>query len=365
MKEEIIYSIALRASPLVGDINFMKLVEAAGSAKEAWELSKKLLKDIPGIGTKISKGIGDEKFLKFAEKELNFCEKNGIEIKLRHRNQFPQLLSECDDAPAILYQKGRWDENLRSVSIVGTRNLTAYGKKFIEEFIHCLKDSKVVITSGLALGTDGYAHQEALKNNIATVGVLAHGLHTIYPATHHKLSKEIIEQGGALLSEFNSSEKPDREHFLQRNRIIAGLSTHTVVVETALGGGSISTVSHANNYNREVFALPGKFHDKCSQGCNRLIAQNKARIIDSVTELVDEILQTKTEKVGQLFSPREIQLDEKLQPIYNCIAENSPISLDDLSLQLKTPSFKILPMLLDLELMGYIKALSGRQYEVI
>ena len=361
--EEILYSIALRACPLVGDVNFMKLVSVTGSAKETWRLSKSVLQEISGIGTQISKGIGDDTFLKFAEKELLFCEKNNIKVRLRHQNQLPMLLSECPDAPAVLYQKGDFNENLKLISIVGTRKMTAYGKKFIEELCEVLRDKNVLIVSGLALGTDGYAHQQALNHNIPTVGVLAHGLHMIYPAVHEKMSKDILENGGALLSEFNSSAKPDREHFLQRNRIVAGISQFTIVVETAFGGGSMSTVSYANQYNREVLALPGRFGDKYSQGCNMIIAQNKAKILASFQDVLDELGDNyPSVKQPQLFEPKEIEVEERLKPAYQLIAENSPISLDDLSLKLEMPPFKLLPILLDLELLGYIKALSGKQY---
>lgn len=361
--EEHLYAIALRASPLVGDVNFMKLIEATGSAKETWHLSQKLLKQIPGIGDKISKSIGDEDLLRFAEKELNFCQKNNIQIKLRHRNELPKLLSECEDAPAILYQKGNFDESLMPVSIVGTRNMTAYGKAFIEEFLEVLKGKNVLIVSGLALGTDGCAHQEALKNGLSTIGVLAHGLHTVYPSQHKKLAHEMLETGGALLSEFNSSDKPDREHFLQRNRIVAGFSPITIVVETAFGGGSMSTVSYANDYNREVYALPGRINDKYSQGCNLIISQNKAKIINNFNDILDELgIGQPKMKVGNLFESKVVKLNKELQPVYDCIAKNGQISLDDLSEKLDIAPYKLLPILLDLELKSHIKALSGKQY---
>jgi len=365
-QDEHLYSIALRASPLVGDINFMKLIETTGSAKETWFLSKKILKEIDGIGTKISKSIGDETLLNFAEKEIDFCIKNNIQIKLRHQNELPKLLAECDDAPAILYQKGSYDESLTPISIVGTRNITNYGKTFVEEFVEILKDKKVLIVSGLALGTDGCAHAEALKNHLSTVGVLAHGLHLIYPSQHKKMAQEILEKDGALITEFNSTDKPDREHFLQRNRIVAGFSPVTIVVETAFGGGSMNTVSYANAYNREVYALPGKINDKYSQGCNYIISQNKAKILSKFSDILDEIGLNETQiKTGNLFATKEIKLNKEIQPIYDCIAKNKQISLDDLSEKLEIPPFKLLPILLDLELKSYIKALSGKQYSVI
>lgn len=363
LQEEIFYSIALRATPNIGDINFMKLVEACGSAKEAWLLSKKLLKEIPGFGSKIIKEIGKDDFLRFAEKELIFCEKNNIKIKLKHQNQLPYLLPQCEDAPAILYQKGDFADNLTPISIIGTRNMTNYGKAFLEEFMTVLKDKNVLIISGLALGTDGCAHAEALKNNIPTIGVLAHGLHLIYPSQHRKLAQEMIEKNGAILSEFNSNDKPDREHFLQRNRIVAGLSGVTVVVETAYGGGSMSTVSYANSYNREVYALPGKITDKYSQGCNLIISQNKAKIINKLQDILDDLgIPKQKNNIPSLFEAKSIELNKEVEPIYNCIAKNKQISLDDLSEKLEIPPFKLLPILLDLELKSYIKALSGKQY---
>lgn len=362
-KEEIIYSIALRRCPLIGDVNFMKLVSEVGSAKEVWQISKSLIKEIDGIGSQIVKEIGDENHLKFAEEEWDFCEKNGVKIRLRHLGELPSLLSECSDAPAILYQKGNFDESRKLVSVVGTRKMTAYGKWFIEELTEKLAKKNITIVSGLALGTDGMAHQEALRNKISTIGVLAHGLHMLYPSAHQKMAKEMLENDGALLTEFTSRHKPDREHFLQRNRVVAGLSEVTIVVESAFGGGSISTATYANQYNREVFALSGKMTDKYSQGCNLLISQNKARIISSYQDILDELGDNQL-KQPTLFAPKEVDLNEEMKPIYQIIEQYSPISLDDISEKLDIPPFKLLPMLLDLELVGYIKALSGRQYTI-
>ena len=364
--EEILYSIALRACPHIGDMKFMKLVSEIGSAKEVWQLSKKDIQGVFGIGSHISKGIGGEEYLRFAEEELDFCEKNDIRIRLKHQGQLPVLLSECEDAPSILYQKGDFDENRKFVSIVGTRKMTTYGRRFVEELVDFLKDKNVSVVSGLALGTDGCAHQEALTNKIPTIAVLAHGLHTLYPSAHQKMAKEILNNQGALLTEFTSRHKPDREHFLQRNRIVAGFSLFTIVVESAFGGGSMSTVSFANQYNREVLALPGRFDDKYSQGCNMVIAQNKAKILASFQDVLDELGDNYPQvKQAQLFDPKEIELEENLKPIYQFIAENSPVSLDDISLKMDIPPFRLLPILLDLELLGYIRALSGRQYAVV
>jgi DNA processing protein len=361
--EEILYSIALRHCPLIGDITFRKLVTEVGSAKNVWELSKAGLKDIYGIGKKISAEIGNPEHLLFAEKELKFCEKHHIKINIRHLGDTPKLLNECEDAPAILYQKGELDSSRNALSAVGTRNVTSYGKEFIADFLPVLKTKNVLTVSGLALGVDTFVHEVSLQNGIPTVAVLAHGFHTLYPSKNKKLSEKILELGGALLTEFNSSQKPDRENFIQRNRIIAGMSSSTIVVETGFGGGSISTATFANNYNRDVFALPGKITDKYSQGCNQLIFQNKATAISDISSLVEQLGYEK-EKISELFPRSEIkiQLPENQLLILNNLDKSKPLSLDEIAEKIKIPTYKILPELLQLEIYGFIKALSGRQY---
>lgn len=363
--EETLYSVALRHCPLIGDMVFRKLVGEIGSAKEVWELSKSGLKNINGIGRKISLEIGNSEHLEFAEKELKFCEQNNIQINLRHLGGLPQLLNECEDAPAILYQKGYYNAALKPVSMVGTRNITSYGKSFVEDFLDEVKNRNMMTISGLALGVDTEVHEVSQQKNIPTVAVLAHGFHTLYPSKNRKLSERILDQNGVLFTEFNSSQKPDRENFIQRNRVIAGLSPATIVVETAFGGGSISTATFANNYNREVYALPGKITDKYSQGCNQLIFQNKAAAISTVSSLAEQLgFLKEKEQTGELFPTSEIriQLPEFQQTVLKVLDKNSPLSLDEISVKLQIPSYKILPDLLQLEISGYIKALSGRQY---
>lgn len=363
--EEILYAIALRQCPNIGDVNFKILVDAVGSAKEVWQLSKNQLKSISGIGNAIVKHIGEEQYLNFAEQELKFCKAHNIKILLRHIGQLPQLLNHCYDAPALLYQKGNFDENTINISIIGTRNATNYGKEFLQNFISQLKDKNVQIISGLALGTDGNAHQEALKHNIKTSAVLAHGLHTLYPAQHKPLAQQILAQGGALFSEFNSKDKPDREHFLQRNRIIAGFSDATIVVESAYAGGSMSTATFANQYNREVYALPGNIHQKYSQGCNKIIFQNKAKIICDIASLLEDLnLNHSKSKTPELFPKTLPPLAPLQQRIYSTIETHPEVSLDELATQLQEHPFSLLPVLLELEIMGIIRTNSGRLYSI-
>ena len=366
--EEVLYSLALRHCPLIGDVIFRKLIREIGSAKEVWDLSKSGLKNIYGIGKKISLEIGNTDHLHFAEKELQFCEKYNIKINLRHLGELPELLNECEDAPAILYQKGAYNSILKPVSIVGTRNISSYGKGFIHEFLEAQKGKNLLTVSGLALGVDSEVHSSSIQNNLSTVAVLAHGFHTLYPSKNRKLADQILQENGVLFTEFNSTQKPDRENFIQRNRVIAGLSPATIVVETAFGGGSMSTATFANNYNREVYALPGKITDKYSQGCNQLIFQNKAMVISTLAGLADQLgFAGEKEKTGELFPFSEfvIQLSENQQNILAVLNKSKSISLDEISDKLGVPTYKILPDLLDLEISGRVKALSGRQYLAI
>lgn len=366
--EEYLYAIALRESSQIGDINFHKLIKTFGSAENAWNKAKKEYKKLEGIGQKTVSDIGNKDHLKFAEKELAFCSSNNIQIRVRHLDEIPALLNECIDAPAILYQKGNIDESLQKISIVGTRNMTSYGKQFIGDFFEATQSSKYVSVSGLALGVDKEVHEQSIRNKKPTIAVLAHGFEFLYPAKNRKLSEKILQEGGVLLTEFNSSRKPDRENFIQRNRIIAGLSPATIVIETGFGGGSVSTVTFANDYNREVFALPGRITDLHSQGCNQLILQNKATAISTLKDLIGMLgINNPKEKIAELFpySETAIQLTENQETIYQYIKQNPQISLDDLAQEIDISSHKILPIILELELLGKVKSFSGRQFIAI
>lgn len=364
---EHLFSIALRRCYMIGDINFQKLIKNIGSAEKVWKLPKKEFK-IFGVGNQTIKEIGSAAHLKFAEEELKFCESQNINILLRHQKNFPKLLADCIDAPAILYVKGNLSDNKRRVSMVGTRNATTYGKEFVADFLEAAEHTKIETVSGLAYGIDAQVHQKSLDFNIPTIGVLAHGLHLVYPAKHRILSEQILSKGGVILTEFNSSQKPDKENFIQRNRIIAGLSEATIVVETGFGGGSVSTATFANGYNREVFALPGKISEKYSQGCNHLIYQNKATVISTIKNLLDDLRLTGDPiLMPELFpySEEKILLTDQQEQLLTLINENAGISLDELGELLGEQPFKILPEILQLELLGKIRSNSERRFLVI
>lgn len=365
--EEHLYSIALKNCNLIGDLNFKKLTDAFGSAERIWKLSPRELQALFGIGKKITAEIGNPKHLKFAENEINYCANVGIKIKLRHLGDLPPLLDECPDAPAVLYQKGDYKEDRKTLSMVGTRNMSFYGKTFIDDFLEEVKSCGLQTVSGLALGVDAEVHRSSIHKRIPTIGVLAHGFQFFYPSKNQSLSEKILEEGGTLFTEFSSSKKPERQYFIQRNRVIAGLSASTIVVETAYGGGSISTVSFANDYNREVYALPGKITDATSQGCNLIIAQNKAIPIVNIKTLVKDLKLDVQEKQPELFpaSGDISPLSGTPLLLYETIRKYPNISLDELAVETSMPTFQILPFLLDLEISGHIRMFSGRQFKIV
>ena len=361
--EEYLYILALKQCKNIGNTNLKKLIENVGSAKDVWQASKKALLDISGIGKITIQDIGKPDFLHNAEKEIKFFERQDINIVSLQDKHYPAHLFNCDDAPLLLFYKGKIENIIHPISIVGTRKLTAYGRGFIQDLMKEFSGKKIYSVSGLAIGADTCVHEESLKNNIPTIAVLAQSLDTIYPASNKNLSKKILENNGVLITEYATFDGLSKEYFLQRNRIIAGLSPQLIVVETAYGGGSVTTVTAANNYNRDVFALPGKITDVYSQGCNQLIALNKAESIVNIPSLFEHLNMSAQAELFPKEKPK-IKLDPSKtehQKVLGFIKE-TPVSLDDLSDKTNILHHKLLPILLDLEIYGYIKCLSGRQY---
>ncbi|HUM89274.1 MAG TPA: DNA-processing protein DprA, partial [Prolixibacteraceae bacterium] len=224
-----------------------------------------------------------------ADEEINFIEKYGIKTFFYLDKDYPRRLALCEDSPVILFQKGTATLNQQKIiSIVGTRNATDYGRQQTEELISGLASLgiNILIVSGLAFGIDIAAHKAALKNNFQTIGVVGHGLDKIYPSMHANIAREMIASGGGVLSDFVSGSKIDPGNFPRRNRIVAGLADCTIVIESGEKGGALVTADIANSYNRDVFAYPGRTNDPFSKGCNNLIKQNKAALIESASDLI-------------------------------------------------------------------------------
>ena len=358
-KSDLIYKIAISRIKGVGDITAKKLISHCGSANLVFKENKKSLESIPNINKKIIELINDPESLKRAEKEIRFMEKNNVNHLFYTDKNYPSNLKLCMDAPVNLFYKGsvNWN-NQRFVSIVGTRKCTQFGKEFTENIVSELSKYNVVIVSGLAFGIDIASHKAALNNNMQTVSVLAHGLDRVYPSPHAKYTKEIIENG-ALLTDYISETKPERQNFPSRNRIVAGLSEATIVVESSKKGGSLITADIANSYNRDVFAVPGKPKSKQSEGCNHL-KSHQAILLDSVIDIVKNLNWDVQEKSDQQTIFTNLS-DEDLKLIN--VLNTESLHVDELKKKLNWDSSKVAKHLLQMEFENLIVSLPGKIYK--
>ncbi|MCT4664582.1 MAG: DNA-processing protein DprA [Flavobacteriales bacterium] len=353
--------------PTIGCVTAKQLIAYCGGAEAVFHEKANVLEKIPNIGRKTAKEIVSQNVLSAAEFELRFMEENGIHPVYFQNDHYPFRLKQCSDAPVLLYQKGNCNLNTKKVvSIVGTRASTDYGESWCEEFVKNLAHHDVLLVSGLAYGIDVCAHHSAIDHGIPTVGVLGHGLDTMYPAKHRKIAQEMIENG-AILSEFVSGTKPSRENFPRRNRLVAGMCDALVVVEAKKSGGALITAKLANDYNRDVFALPGNLHQNSSAGCNKLIKSNQANLIESIEDL-EYIMNWEKDDTGKQNSGQQMELFINLntdeENVLNGMS-HQPESIDLISLRLKMPISKVIQILLTLELKGLIKNLPGNLYKRI
>ena len=364
--DELKYQIAISLIPGIGNVLAKKLISYTGSIEAVFREKKRNLTKIPGIGEYLAQRIISQDVLSLAESEIDFIEKNHVHTYFYLDENYPVRLKQCEDAPVIFYLKGEVNLDAGKIlSIVGTRNATHYGRETCEDIIHDLAENhpELIIVSGLAYGIDIAAHRSALKNRIKTVAILAHGLKYLYPPTHLNTAKEIVSQG-ALLTDFLSSDKPEPNNFIKRNRIIAGCADGTLVVESGIEGGALITADIANSYNREVMAIPGRLDDKFSSGCNTLIKSNKAVLIETARD-IEYVLGWDTPKNDRgvqaelfpLLSPEE-------ELLFDIIRNTGRISVDELSTKAGFPSQKTSALLLNLEFANHIKSLPGKIYTI-
>jgi len=363
---DLLHLLALQNVAKIGDMTAKKLISHCGSAEALFTEKKKNLLLIDGIGSTTISDLFGKYHHEAAEKELKFIKDNNIECLYFMDSNYPEKLKHCIDGPILLFQSGNIDlKKQRIISIVGTRKITTYGIAFCEQLVEQLAVFNPVIVSGFAYGTDITAQKAALKHNLQTIGCLAHGLNQIYPTAHKKYVAD-IEKNGGFMTDFWSSSNPDRENFLKRNRIIAGLSEATIVIESAERGGSLVTADIANSYNRDVFAVPGRTTDSQSLGCNNLIKFQKAHVLSSpldVPYILNWELEDKKKPAiqKQLF----VELDEQEKIIYNYLKENNKQMLDIIAIECQMPIFKVAGVLLNMELKGVIRPLPGKLFEVI
>jgi len=364
--DELVATLRLQHVLNIGDVLAKKLISHCGSPSAIFEDKKQNLLKIDGIGTHTIRHLFDLEHLEAAESEYNYILNNDINCAYFLDEDYPKYLKHCIDGPILLFQKGNIDlQNRKLISVVGTRNITNYGMSFCEQFIEEVAPLNPVIISGFAYGVDICIQKEAVKHGLQTVGCLAHGLNQIYPKVHAKYRADVLKNGG-FYTEFWSTSNPERENFLKRNRIIAGVSEATVVVESAEKGGSLVTADIANSYNRDVFAVPGRTTDKYSLGCNNLIKQQKAHVMTSAADLIyllDWNIEDEQSKIvqKQLF----IELDETEQDIYTYLQNNGKQLLDSIALDCKLPIFRTSSTLLNMEMKGVIRPLPGKLFEAI
>ena len=364
-KSEILSALALTKANKIGDIYARKLITKLGSAEAVFKERPKNLSLIDGIGEGLIHEISKADLIAEAESEMDFIEKEGIGIWYFKDKDYPKRLNQCQDAPILIFNRGKFDmRNKPMISIVGTRKITAQGIDFCHQLIEDLAPLNPVIVSGFAFGTDITAHKAALDNNLQNIAVLGHGLNKMYPAVHTKYVPS-VEANGGFITDFTSDANFDRKNFVKRNRIIAGITEATVVVESAEKGGSLITADLANQYDREVFAVPGRPKDRYSLGCNNLIKKHQAHLITSAADIVYllnwDIEKEKAGKQQSLF----VDLNDDEKKVVSTLAENGKEELDDLVIKTNIPGHQLASILLNLELKGKIRPLPGKQYETI
>ena len=368
MNSPLSHKIALSLFPGIGSINARKLLAYAGSLNAVFESTKKDLKDIPGFGPKLLSIIFEhrQEVLEKAHMEIEFIEKYKLKTFFYLDPNYPKRLAQCDDAPVIMYMKGDVDLNTSKViSVVGTRNATEKGREYTHELIHGLKDQglRPLVVSGLAYGIDVCAHKEAMKARLPTIGVVGHGLDTMYPAAHASIAKDMINSKGALLSDFSSKSAIDPGNFIRRNRIVAGLADCTIVIESANRGGALVTADIANSYNRDVFAYPGRPSDQYSAGCNKLIKGNKAALIENSSDLIAYMGWEASKQITQTQLLIDLSADE--ETISKVLAEKEIATTDLISRATNFSVQKINSILLDLEFKGIVKSLPGSRFKLL
>lgn len=361
----LLYQIGLTLLPGVGAVLGKKLVAYCGGVEAVFKQKKNALEKVPGIGSKLVNAILSQNVLSRAEEEILFIEKNDITPLFYLEKKFPARLKNCEDSPIIIYYKGNADLNVtKIISIVGTRQITDYGKEMCEKIIKGLASHDVLVVSGLAYGVDTCAHRTALEKNLKTVAVLGHGLDRVYPWLNKGLAEKMMDQGG-LVTEFISKTKPDRENFPKRNRIIAGLADATLVVEAAKSGGALITAEIANSYNRDVFSVPGRIGDTWSEGCNFLIKTNKANLVQSADD-IGYIMGWKFQTTVKPKIQRElfVELLPDEEKIVDVLRMADSMGIDDISLKSLLPASKVSAALLNLEFQGLVRALPGKVYKL-
>ena len=364
--EELRALLVLQHIPFLGDGSIKKLIQVFGSGLDVLQQKKHDLLRVDGIGAYKLQSFYDPAHQKLADQELEFIHKNNIQVTTYQDEGYPQRLKHCIDSPIVLFTRGNIELNQKRIlSIVGTRKVTRAGATFIANFLEELALLDPIIVSGFAYGVDILSHKAAIDHKLQTIGVLGHGLNQIYPKVHSKYVK-VVEEDGGFMTDFWSSDPFVHTNFLRRNRIIAGISEATIVIESAAKGGSLVTAELANGYSRDVFAVPGRVDDKQSEGCNNLIKQQKAHLLTSVADIMYILNWSLEEKQTPVVQKKLfVELDEDERKVFHYLKESNKQLLDIIALNCEFPTYKTASLLLNMELKGVVRPLPGKLFELV
>ena len=367
--EEIYYTIALTRLVGISQSMAQRLYQALGSSYAVYEHRNDIADVVAETTPRFREALKNwDEALRRAAAEMEFITNKDIQALTLHDADYPERLRHCTDAPIILFYKGSAELNQRYVlDIVGTRHCTQYGQDLVRRFISDLRQlcPQVLIVSGLAYGIDICAHRNALEQGYETVGVLAHGLDQIYPARHRDTAAQMVKHGG-LLTEYITQTEALPNNFRQRNRIVAGISDATILVESAIKGGGLITCRIAQEYGRDVFTFPGAVGMPYSEGCNRMIRNNTAALITSAQDFVESVgwqtVKEKPEAVERQLFPN---LTDEEQLIVTLLQQTNDLSLNIIRVKTNIPIGQLTALLFQLELKGVVKALAGGTYHLI
>ena len=371
--QETISVIALTKLKGLSLLNARTMMEALGSASEVFAHRKDIMNLIPDASQRLVAAFADsDDALRLAEEEMDFIEKKRLKVFTLLDEDYPQRLVECEDAPLVLYGCGNFNLNSQKIiSVVSTRKCSEYGREVCNNFIADLKRyyPDTLIVSGLAYGIDICAHRAALDNGMPTVGVLAHGLDTIYPAMHRQIAADMVHQQGGLLTEYTTHTTPEKGNFVRRNRIVAGLCDACIVVESSERGGSLITAELAMDYNRDVFAFPGRVYDEHSIGCNNLIRRQQATLLTCAADLLDAMgWENPLEKAAQSEAVQQDlfpDLTDEERALVNTLKNVDYKHINQIAIDANIPYSRASMILFDLEMKGIVKALGGARYKIM
>ncbi len=371
--QEIVSSIALTKLNGLSLLNARTLLDSLGSASEVFAHRKDIVGVIPDASKRLVAAFDHtDEALRLAEEEMKFVEQKRLRVLTLNDVDYPQRLRECEDAPLVLYYCGSANLNSqRVISIVGTRKCSEYGREVCNNFIADLKRyyPDMLIVSGLAYGIDVCAHRAALDNGMSTIGVLAHGLDTIYPSMHRQIAADMVHRQGGLLTEYGVHTTPEKGNFVRRNRIVAGMCDACIVVESSERGGSLITAELAMEYNRDVFAFPGRVYDEYSRGCNNLIRRQQATLLTCAADLLDAMgwdnplkKDSKRKVVQQELFP---DLTDEERALVNTLKDVDDKHINQIAIDANIPYSRASMILFDLEMKGIVKALGGARYRLV